>query len=230
MLFNLISILRVYLIFFCVPVLLVSCNARFVIGSQSVYAYGFEKYDIPKSTGITMDQLNLAGQQIRDYFINDEEFITVTVQKQETMVRNLFNNREILHMKDVKDLVKLVQMIMVVSGVLVVMCIMVGFLNREPRHISRSVIWLGRGGILTILLTALVGILSLGGFDRLFVYFHLISFNNDLWILDPSRDYLIAMFPQGFFFDATMLIVGLIVAQGLFLVMFPRLLRLFWKI
>ena len=74
MLFNLISILRVYLIFFCVPVLLVSCNARFVIGSQSVYAYGFEKYDIPKSTGITMDQLNLAGQQIRDYFINDEEF------------------------------------------------------------------------------------------------------------------------------------------------------------
>ena len=39
-----------------------------------------------------------------------------------------------------------------------------------------------------------------------FRYFHLISFTNDLWILDPRRDYLIMMFPQGFFFDSTMFI------------------------
>ena len=83
---------------------------------------------------------------------------------------------------------------------------------------------------MAILLTALVGVLSLVGFDRLFLYFHLISFSNDLWILDPSRDYLIAMFPQGFFFDATMLIAGLVVVQGLMLTMLPRVLRLFWKI
>ena len=84
--------------------------------------------------------------------------------------------------------------------------------------------------MLTISLTGMIGLFSLLGFDRLFLYFHLVSFSNDLWILDPSRDYLIAMFPQGFFFDATMLIAGLVVIQGLILAMLPRVLRLFWKI
>ena len=47
MLFKLISILRVQLIFFSVPIILVTCSAMFVIGSEFVYNYGFEKYDIP---------------------------------------------------------------------------------------------------------------------------------------------------------------------------------------
>ena len=230
MLLKFVSILRLQLIFLCVPMILVSCSVLFVIGSQYVYNYGFQKYDIANSTGITMEQLKIAGGQIRDYFSNDAEFIKITIRKHGTMVPNLFNNREILHMKDVKALVKLVNRIQIISVVIAVMCIIVGFFIGELRHLSRSIIWLGRGGILAILLTALVGVLSLVGFDRLFLYFHLISFSNDLWILDPSRDYLIAMFPQGFFFDATMLIGGLIIAQGLLLALLPRILRLFWKI
>jgi|TARA_B100001964_G_C13907115_1_gene454192 integral membrane protein (TIGR01906 family) len=210
--------------------ILVSCSVLFVIGSQSVYNYGFEKYDIANSTGINAEQLKIAGGQIRDYFSNDEQFIKITIRKHGTMVPNLFNNREILHMKDVKALVKLVQRTQIISVLTVIMCIIAGFFIGESRHLSRSIIWLGRGGILAILLTGLVGVLSLGGFDRLFLYFHLVSFSNDLWILDPSRDYLIAMFPQGFFFDATMLIGGIIMAQGLLLALLPRILRLFWKI
>ena len=230
MLFKLISILRVQLIFFSVPIILVTCSAMFVIGSESVYNYGFEKYDIPDTTGITMEQLKIAGSQLRDYFDNDEELIRISILKHGTMVPNLFNNREILHMKDVKALVKLVYRIQSMSVGIVIMCVIVGFFNNESRHISRSIIWMGRGGMLTISLTGMIGLLSLLGFDRLFLYFHLVSFSNDLWILDPSRDYLIAMFPQGFFFDATMLIAGLVVIQGLILAMLPRVLRLFWKI
>jgi integral membrane protein (TIGR01906 family) len=41
-------------------------------------------------------------------------------------------------------------------------------------------------------------------FDEFFLQFHLISFANDLWLLDPTKDYLIMLFPQGFWFDATM--------------------------
>ena len=230
MLFKLISILRVQLIFFSVPIILVTCSAMFVIGSEFVYNYGFEKYDIPDTTGIAMEQLKIAGSQIRDYFDNDEELIRISILKHGTMVPNLFNNREILHMKDVKALVKLVYRLQIMSVGIVIMCVIVGFFNNESRHISRSIIWMGRGGMLTISLTGMIGLLSLLGFDRLFLYFHLVSFSNDLWILDPSRDYLIAMFPQGFFFDATMLIAGLVVIQGLILAMLPRVLRLFWKI
>ena len=74
-------------------------------------------------------------------------------------------------------------------------------------------------------IAAVVGILSLFGFQRLFVFFHLVSFDNDLWILDPTRDYLIMMFPQGFFFDATVFIVVLTLGQALLLWVLPRIIR-----
>ena len=67
----------------------------------------------------------------------------------------------------------------------------------------------------------LVGLGTLVGFDRLFLAFHLISFSNDLWQLDPRRDYLIAMFPQGFFLDATLLIALAIIVQSTALVAVP---------
>ncbi len=83
-----------------------------------------------------------------------------------------------------------------------------------------------KGGWLTFSLVLFVAVLALVGFDRLFLYFHLVSFSNDLWILDPRRDYLIAMFPQGFFFDCTAVIAVLTLLEGAFLGLLPRLIQL----
>ncbi len=49
-----------------------------------------------------------------------------------------------------------------------------------------------------------LGLGTLLGFDQLFLQFHLLSFANDFWQLDPTRDYLIMLFPQGFWYDATL--------------------------
>jgi len=82
------------------------------------------------------------------------------------------------------------------------------------------------GGAATLGVGGLVAIGSLiGGFDRLFLLFHEISFTNDFWQLNPSRDALIAMFPQGFFFDATLLIVGAIIVQSALLVVVPIIVK-----
>ncbi len=54
-----------------------------------------------------------------------------------------------------------------------------------------------------------VGLISLGGFDALFLKFHQISFRNDLWQLNPNTDYLLMMFPQGFWFDSTALVAAI---------------------
>ena len=43
-------------------------------------------------------------------------------------------------------------------------------------------------------------------FSWIFTQFHLLSFSNDLWILDPRKDKLIMMFPQRFFLETTLLI------------------------
>ena len=61
----------------------------------------------------------------------------------------------------------------------------------------------------TVALVVGVGLFSLVGFDSLFLFFHQVSFANDFWRLDPSRHFLVMMFPQGFWLDAT-LFVGIL--------------------
>ncbi len=59
-------------------------------------------------------------------------------------------------------------------------------------------------GITTLILLILfIGAIAYD-FDKLFLGFHLVSFNNDLWMLNPETDNLIAMFPEGFFYDISM--------------------------
>ena len=61
--------------------------------------------------------------------------------------------------------------------------------------LCRRSLW---GSGLTVAIIAMVGFGSAVGFDSLFRAFHEVSFSNDLWKLDPRRDYLVMMFPQGF--------------------------------
>ncbi|MBR98175.1 MAG: hypothetical protein CL887_06760, partial [Dehalococcoidia bacterium] len=89
---------------------------------------------------------------------------------------------------------------------------------------------IGWGGKLTLSLTLVVGVMSFVGFQKLFLYFHLFSFSNDLWILDPTRDYLLMMFPEAFFFDATIYIALGTVIESAILGVMPRILRIFWKV
>ena len=200
-----------------VPVFLIATNVRWVINAPLLYSYGFDKYDIPDRTGIQRDQLLSAARQIRDYFNNGQEFLSVSVVRAGVLVPNLYNQREVLHMRDVKNLVRGTYRVQEVAGAYMAAFVLVGLLMRRRGFLPVLARLAALGGASTLGLVVLVGLASLVGFDRLFHAFHLVSFSNDLWQLDPSRDYLIAMFPEGFFFDATMWIAGATVVEALLL-------------
>ena len=208
------------------PLLLITSSVRFVINLPALYSYGFDRYDIAEYTRIERTDLIAAGAQIRDYFNNDEENLIIRTYVGGVLVESLYNEREIHHMRDVKALVRGVYLVQMLVLLYIAAYIAVGFWLR------RAEFWgtLGRdvsgGGKLTLGLVITVGLLALVGFNRLFLLFHLISFSNDFWMLDPRRDYLIAMFPQGFFFDATMLIAFCTIAAAAVLVAAPRIVRI----
>jgi len=214
------------LFFICVPAFLITTNVRLVLNSGTLYDYGFNKYKIEKYTGIEYAQLQSAGQQIRDYFNNDEDNITISISLHGRTVPNLFNEKEVLHMYDVKQLVKMVYSVQLYSAILIVVACLMVFIDSSRKWKKNMPRYFMKGGWLTFSLVLLVALLALVGFDRLFLYFHLVSFSNDLWILDPRHDYLIAMFPQGFFFDCTVTIAVLTLLEGAFFGLLPRLLRL----
>ena len=70
------------------------------------------------------------------------------------------------------------------------------------------------GAALSFAILIALGIGLAAGFDALFTRFHVISFANDLWLLDPNRDFLVMIFPEAFFRDATLAIAGLTLGQA----------------
>ncbi len=208
-----------------VPLFLISTNVRWVINAPVLYSYGFEKYDIPYWTGIERQELISAGRQIRDYFNNDAELLDLRVEVA-GVTRSIYNDREVAHMQDVKGLVQGVYRVQELIAAYILVFIAVGFWSAGRRFLFTLGRYAGIGGASTVALMLVVGLGSLVEFDRLFLAFHIVSFSNDLWQLDPSRDYLIAMFPEGFFFDATMLVGLSTVAEAVLMTLVP--LYFFW--
>lgn len=207
-----------------IPVFLIASNVRWVINFPGLYSYGFDKYNISEYTGIRRDDLLDAGAQFRDYFNNDAEYLYIRTFVRNVLTESLYNEREIIHMKDVKGLVQGVYRVQEITGLYMLAFAAVGFAVWKGAFWRDLARYVSRGGIVTLALVLVLGLLSLVGFQQLFLLFHLVSFSNDFWQLDPRRDYLIAMFPQGFFFDATMLIALSTIAGAILLAVVPRLL------
>ncbi|MCH8229655.1 MAG: TIGR01906 family membrane protein [Chloroflexi bacterium] len=187
------------------PVFLILFNVSYVTNSEWLYDYGWWRNDIANRTGLSVEELNNGADQIKEYFGNDAEFLDLRVNFGGSEV-SLYKEREILHMVDVKALMQGVFSITRWSGIALLVLLVVGafvFKRDAAPLLLRSLRWSAIGtGVFLVVFGATATI----NFGWLFTQFHFLSFANDLWLLDPYRDYLIIMFPQRFFFEAAMFI------------------------
>lgn len=190
-----------------VPLFLITISVTWAVNDLRLYRYGFEEYNVSIVTGIDQDELMTAARQIRGYFNSTREPLDIraNVFGEDT---ELFSQREVIHMRDVKHLIWGVYGVAAASGLYLIGFTAAGFAFRRGNLAHTLSRLLLSGSALTIVLVAFVGLFSLVGFDSLFTKFHELSFANDFWKLNANRDYLVMMFPQGFWFDAT-LFVGL---------------------
>jgi integral membrane protein (TIGR01906 family) len=189
----------------CLPFLLFTASLAWVINSLWLYSYGFEKYGVSEVTGLEEAELDKAAAGLVSYFNSDEEYISLTVVKDGEPFE-LFNYREIVHLKDVKKLIWLDYWVLL--GTLVYMLAYAGvcLFWRKPAHWRRLAWGVVGGSCITLGLMLVMGVVSLFAFDWLYWQFHVISFtSNDFWVLDPTRDYLL-MLVQGVQYDAVILI------------------------
>ena len=188
----------------CLPFLLFTASLGWAINSLWLYNYGFEKYGISQATGLSESELEKTAAGLVSYFNSDEEYISLTVIK-DGQPFELFNYREIIHLKDVKGLIWLDYRVLLGTLVYVLAYAGVCLFWRRPaywRRLARGVV--GGSGITLGLMLAL-GLGSLFGFNSLFWQFHVISFtSNDFWLLDPTKDYLKMLFADGYFYDVVL--------------------------
>ena len=93
-------------ILFCasIPLGLVVSNVRWMVSDAALYHDGYVKYGVPRTTGMSLPQLDEATRQIQRYFGTGQP-ITLQIDKGRGP-EPLFNQRERQHLADVRDLLQ----------------------------------------------------------------------------------------------------------------------------
>ena len=196
----------------CLPILLLTASIGWATNSLWLYKYGFEKYDISQTTGLTDIKLEKTARGLISYFNSSEEYISKDGDPFE-----LFNQKEVVHLKDVKGLIRLDYWVLLGTLVYIFAYSGVSLFWRRGKYWRRLARMVVGGSSLTMTLMLALGLGTLLGFDQLFLQFHLLSFTNELWLLDPTKDYLIMLFPGGFFYDTALICV--LTTMGLAIIM-----------
>ena len=186
--------------------LLVTTTVRCAAESLPLYEALFERHSVSERTGITPEGLAHVGREVQSYFASSsDDPLTVTVRVH-GVPRTLFNADEVSHMADVKALFLRVYRVQWMSAALLAVLTLLAAwrLRREAYRAIAS--WLRRGAALTAAIILVLGLLSVVAFRQVFTVFHYIGFPQGNWVFDPRTEYLVQVFPFGFWRDITLLI------------------------
>ncbi|MDD5591530.1 MAG: TIGR01906 family membrane protein [Dehalococcoidales bacterium] len=215
-----------WLFIFSLPALLISATVNFEFNSLWLYRNGFEKYNVSEATGLDKAELEQVASGLIGYFNSADEYISLTVVK-DGEPSELFNQREVVHLKDVKALVQMNRRLMLGTAVYVGVYAGISLFWRGKQHRRRLAwsVFIGSSITLGIIVALGAGSMLLD-FDELFTRFHFLAFTNNLWMLDPATDYLIMLFPEGFWYDSAIILGQITAATAGTLCVISRL---YWK-
>ena len=181
-------------------------NAILIINTDSFYEFEFNKNNTALKTGIEKSDLSIIVDNIQDFFHEESnEKINMPIYIN-GIKKQLFNSKEIHHMIDVKNLIQNIKFFnYLLWAITLIMLLMKIILSKQKKlnslHIIAKSYFIYSASILISIL-----ILIALSFRWIFYFFHIISFDNNLWILDPRTDYLIKIFEEVFFMDAAIFI------------------------
>lgn len=116
---------------------------------------------------------------------------------------SMFSEKEMLHLSDVRGIVRFLKVSRWAGGGTALLGIAAAYALTKYRHVKGLMNGLFRGfamaSLFGLLMGAALGIWGAVNFEGLFVTFHLAAFSNNLWILDPNTDLLVALMPLPFF-------------------------------
>jgi integral membrane protein (TIGR01906 family) len=168
----------------------------------------------PDQYGFSADERLAYAQLSRRYLVTDAG-IDVLEDLRFEDGSALFNPRELRHMKDVKGVVRGAFLAGYISTFVFLFGVIWAWVSDQRGRFKRSVF---RGGWVTVLFLCAVLLLSVVGFQALFVIFHKVFFEGETWIFRYS-DTLIRLFPMRFWRDA-FLVFGVLTAGSGCLVAF----------
>ncbi|MGD2158390.1 MAG: TIGR01906 family membrane protein [Anaerolineales bacterium] len=201
-----------------VPVVLVLGAVRFLMTPAFIrLEYRMPNFP-PDPYGLSMNDRLRWAEVSRQYLLNDAgiEFLADLYLEDGNP---LYNQRELRHMVDVKNVVK-TSLIVLYSSLIGL--IIIGIWAWRSGWWTRYWGALSRGGWLTVGLIGAIIIFVLVSFNTFFVSFHRVFFEGDTWLFRYS-DTLIRLFPLRFWQDAFIFVGSLALVGGFVVVYLSRL-------
>jgi integral membrane protein (TIGR01906 family) len=197
-----------FLVVLLIPVFLLMTSIRLLL--FPLYAeLEYQRPGFPVDTyGFTLQDRLKWSRISLDYLVNSEGIEFLAKQRLDANT-SLYNERELSHMLDVKNLVQA----MLIAWPLIGIAILgVGLISMKGGWLALFWQAVGRGGLAAVGLIVAILIAVLVSFNELFTGFHKIFFTGDTWLFLFS-DSLIRLFPMPFWQDA-FIVMGMLVLLG----------------
>lgn len=188
------TILFILFLSISLPMILLMTDVEIATFDMKFYEDKYKEHNIPEETGISMDNLMDVTSEMLDYLKGKRENLIIFTEVNGER-EQVFKEREILHMVDVKELFNKGYIIRNTMMVIFIISI-VGLIIFNRKAIGKALIITS---IWPAVLMGILGLLMYIDFNKYFTHFHEIFFTNDLWLLDPKTDILIQMLPLDFF-------------------------------
>jgi len=166
-----------------IPLLLIFTFSIIIGFSKNYYLYEFNRIKPELKLNIDPKFVRYTAQVIPEYLSGKRDNLDIPGY------RNFFNEKEIKHMEDVRNIFKYLILLTIFIGILI-------FLLIKKKDLPNIFLFSFIPIILFLILYLFIP------FDELFTNFHLVLFRNDLWLLDPNADRLIVLLPEDFFIRA----------------------------
>lgn len=195
-----------------VPVALILTSVRLLLTPAFVNIEYRTPNFPPDSYGFTQADRLYWSVIALDYLLNDQgiDFLGDLRFEDGTPV---YNERELGHMVDVKQVVGKALQVWYASLVILLVLGLWAWIGKWVDEFRRACM---RGGWATVILVGVIVSAVVVGFGVFFVFFHEIFFDPGTWIFRFS-DTLIRLFPERFWRDTFLWIGGLSIAGGLLL-------------
>ncbi|NMC13879.1 MAG: TIGR01906 family membrane protein [Chloroflexi bacterium] len=207
-----IAFIVLWIITLLVPVSLTLIGVR-ILMSPAFLQIEYNQPGFPEDTYGFTKQDRLYWSKIAMEYLLNQEGISFLGDLRFEDGQPVYNERELKHMLDVKNVVKAAILIMYISLLILIGC---GIWARHTGWWIDYRFSLARGGWFTVVLFAAIILFVMVGFDIFFVSFHNVFFAPGTWLFLFS-DTLIRLFPERFwqtafvFVGAFTLLAGLIV-------------------
>ncbi|MBS3113600.1 DUF1461 domain-containing protein [Candidatus Woesearchaeota archaeon] len=209
-----------FLLIIILPFILFLLVLNFVGFDNSFYYQKFLEYGVQKDIP--------EAAQLHEKVIN---FITGKSNE----IPSEFNEREGQHLADVREIVRISTAIMYIFIILFVLLMIASvFVLKVNIYIINFV---GKifvfGGILTIILAAILFFFINSGFSSTFESFHMLFFKKNTYTFDPLKEIIVRLYPEQLFMDlgakiSKWVILGsaAVIITGIFLILKPKAKRI----